>query len=89
MNQTIPRMQPSVVFGGASQAGQSSSYRQSYSVNMYPDWEDEANVITRMVRRKFAFAREVAEYEQLVEGEGQEPLNSVRELRSAAERYRA
>ena len=76
MNQTIPHMAPSVVYGGG-QAGQSSSYRSSYSVNMYPDWDDESNVITRMVRRKFAFAREVAEYEALVEGEGQEPLNSV------------
>ena len=44
---------------------------QSFSVNMYPDWDDESNVITRMVRRKFAFAREVAEYEELIEGEGQ------------------
>ena len=44
---------------------------------MFPDYDDEANVITRMVRRKFAFAREVAEYEELVEGPGQEPLNSV------------
>jgi len=39
--------------------------------------DDETNVITRMVRRKFAFAREVPEYDELVEGEGQEPLNSV------------
>jgi len=30
-----------------------------------------------MVRRKFAFARDVAEYDELIEGEGQEPLNSV------------
>ena len=39
--------------------------------------DDEANTITRMVRRKFAFARDVAEYDELIEGEGQEPLNSV------------
>jgi len=73
---TIPNMERSVVFGGG-QAGQASNYRQSYSVNMYPDYDDEANVVTRVVRRKFAFAREVADYEELVEGEGQEPLNSV------------
>ena len=76
MNQTIPHMAPSVVYGGQG-GGSTSSHRQSFSVNMYPDYDDEANVITRMVRRKFAFAREVAEYEELVEGEGQEPLNSV------------
>ncbi len=73
---TIPKMERSVVFGGG-QSGQKSSYRQSYSVNMYPDYDDEANPVTRVVRRKFAFAREVAEYEELIEGEGQEPLNSV------------
>lgn len=56
---------------------QASSHRQSYSVNMHPDYDDESNVVTRVVRRKFAFAREVAEYTDLVEGEGQEPLNSV------------
>jgi hypothetical protein len=76
MNQTLPRMERSVVFGGSA-GGSASNYRQSYSVNMYPDYDDELNVITRMVRRKFAFAREVADYEQLIEGEGQEPLNSV------------
>ena len=52
MNETLPRMVPSVVYGGG-QAGQKSSYRQSFSVNMYPDYDDESNVITRMVRRKF------------------------------------
>ena len=72
---TIPNMERSVVFGGSS--GQQSAYRQSYSVNMYPDYDDESNIVTRVVRRKFAFAREVAEYEELIEGEGQEPLNSV------------
>jgi len=36
MNLTIPNMAPSVVYGGG-QAGQASSYRQSFSVNMYPD----------------------------------------------------
>ena len=76
MDLTIPHMAPSVVYGGG-QAGQASSYRQSFSVNMYPDWDDEANIVTRMVRRKFAFARDVAEYDELIEGEGQEPLNSV------------
>ena len=75
-NLTIPKMERSVVFGGGK-SGQQSRHRQSYSVNMNPDYEDETNVVTRVVRRKFAFAREVAEYEELVEGEGQEPLNSV------------
>lgn len=36
MNLTIPHMEPSVVYGG-NQAGAASSYRQSYSVNMFPD----------------------------------------------------
>ena len=72
MDETIPHMAPSVVSGGTT-----SRHRQSFSVNMYPDYEDESNVITRMVRRKFAFAREVAEYDELIEGAGQEPLNSV------------
>ena len=43
----------------------------------FPDYDDEANVVTKVVRRKFAFAREVGEYDELIEGEGQEPLNSV------------
>lgn len=64
MNQTIPNMVRSVTFGGGA-TGQVSSHRRSYSVNMFPDYDDETNVITRMVRRKFAFAREVADYEQL------------------------
>ena len=76
LNITVPKMERSVVFGGG-QGGQFSRHRQSYSVNMNPDYDDESNVVTRVVRRKFAFGREVAEYEDLVEGEGQEPLNSV------------
>ena len=36
-----------------------------------PDFEDETDVVTRLMRRKFAFAREVAEYDELVENEGQ------------------
>lgn len=52
MNETLPRMAPSVVYGGG-EAGKMSSYRQSFSVNMYPDYDDETHVITRMVRRKF------------------------------------
>ena len=76
MNMTVPKMSRSVVFGGGKNGGV-SSHRQSYSVNMFPDYDDESNVVTRLVRRKFAFAREVASYSELVEGEGQEPLNSV------------
>lgn len=57
---TIPKMERSVVFG-ASASGGTSTHRQSYSVNMHPDYDDEGNVVTRVVRRKFAFAREVAE----------------------------
>ena len=53
---------------------------------MYPDWDDESNVITRMVRRKFAFAREVAEYEELIEGEGQ--VRPAGATRSGAETRR-
>ena len=76
MNLTIPNMGPSIVFGGMGKGG-TSSFRQSFSCNMYPDFDDPTNIITKMVRRKFAFAREVAEYEDLIENEGQEPLNAV------------
>ena len=72
MDLIIPHMTPSVVSGGGV-----SSARQSFSTNMYPDWADESNVITRIARRKFAFAREVGGYESLIEGPGQEPVNSV------------
>jgi len=72
LNLTIPDMTPSVVSGGGT-----SRARQSWSVNMYPDWYDEFNVVTRMSRRKFAFARDVAGYEELAEGPGQEPINAV------------
>lgn len=43
---------------------------------MVPDFEWEDHLITRLARRKFAFAREVAGYD-VVEGEGQEPVNAV------------
>jgi hypothetical protein len=46
-------------------------------VAQFPDYDDDAHVITKVVRRKFAFAREVGEYDELIEGAGQEPLNSV------------
>mmetsp|Transcript_2712 Transcript_2712/g.8917 ORF Transcript_2712/g.8917 Transcript_2712/m.8917 type:complete len:445 (-) Transcript_2712:126-1460(-) len=75
VNLTLPRMTPSVVFSGSK--GATSTYRSSYSVNMVPDFEDETDVVTRLMRRKFAFAREVAEYDELVENEGQEPVNAV------------
>jgi len=71
-NLTIPAMTRSVVGGGGV-----SSSRQSYSVNMFPDFDDETHVVTRLSRRKFAFAREVAGYVKLHEGEGQEPINAV------------
>ena len=76
MNRTIPRMQPSVVFSGGA-GGSASSYRQSYSVNMFPDFDDESDPVTAVSRRKFAFARDVAEYTELEENDGQEPLNAV------------
>ena len=50
--------------------------RQSFSTNMLPDWSDELDTVTRIARRKFAFAREVGEYASLVEGPGQEPVSS-------------
>jgi len=75
VNLTVPEMSPSVVFSGKE--GSTSTYRSSYSVNMFPDFDDEADPVTRLARRKFAFAREVAEYEGAVEGEGQEPVNAV------------
>jgi hypothetical protein len=54
---TIPKMGPSVVGGGGT-----SNWRRSYSVNMVPDFDFEDDTITRVARRKFAFAREVAGY---------------------------
>ena len=44
---------------------------------MYPDFDDESDVVTQLARRKFAFAREVARYPEIVEGPGQEPVNAV------------
>ena len=76
VGESIPKMERSVVFSGQDD-GAVSSYRSSYSMNMVPDFDDETNVVTKIVRRKFAFARDVAEYTELVEGAGQEPLNSV------------
>ena len=70
MNETIPHMAPSVVYGGGD-SGKSSSYRQSFSVNMYPDYDDESHVITRVARRKFAFARDFVGYSDVRENEGQ------------------
>ena len=72
VNHTLPRMGPSVVVGGGV-----SPIRKSYSVNMVPDFDDETHVVTALARRKFAFAREVAGYDELVEGPGQEPINAV------------
>ena len=71
LSETIPKMGRSVVGGGGT-----SSWRQSYSVNMVPDFEDEDHLVTRIARRKFAFAREVAGYD-VDEGVGQEPINAV------------
>ena len=39
--------------------------RQSFSTNMMPDWSDELDTVTRIARRKFAFAREVGDYTSL------------------------
>tara|TARA_B100000795_G_scaffold193744_1_gene148022 strand:- start:758 stop:1015 length:258 start_codon:yes stop_codon:yes gene_type:complete len=71
MELTLPHMTPSVVSGGGT-----SQARQSFSTNMLPDWSDELDTVTRIARRKFAFAREVGEYASLVEGPGQEPVSS-------------
>ena len=51
--------------------------RQSFSTNMMPDWSDELDTVTRIARRKFAFAREVGDYTSLVEGPGQEPVGAA------------
>jgi len=72
VNVTVPRMGPSVVGGGGT-----SNYRRSYSVNMAPNFDDQAHTVTRWARRKFSFAREVAGYEHVIEGDGQEPINAV------------
>eukprot|EP00316_Scyphosphaera_apsteinii_P012323 CAMPEP_0119338054 /NCGR_PEP_ID=MMETSP1333-20130426/95267_1 /TAXON_ID=418940 /ORGANISM="Scyphosphaera apsteinii, Strain RCC1455" /LENGTH=408 /DNA_ID=CAMNT_0007349241 /DNA_START=56 /DNA_END=1279 /DNA_ORIENTATION=+ len=72
MNKTVPKMGRSVVGGGGF-----SSWRQSYSHNMVPDFEDPLDPVTLLARRKFAFAREYVGYTGLREGEGQEPINAV------------
>ncbi len=79
MNETLPIMSPSVVFTarGNDKGSAADTYRQSRSANMYPDFDDETRAVTRLARRKFAFAREVADYDELVEGPGQEPINAV------------
>ena len=72
MDVTLPQMTRSVVSGG------STSYeRRSYSQNMYPDFNDNTDPVTQLSKRLFAFAREVAGYEQLHENPGQEPVNAV------------
>ena len=55
----------------------SLSRTQSQSVNMYPDYDDETNFVTTVARRKFAFARQVAGYSDVVENEGQEPVRML------------
>lgn len=72
LNLTLPQMGPSVVVGGGV-----STWRQSYSVNMYPDYADELLPTTALARRKFAFARDFVGYGELVENDGQEPINAV------------
>ena len=71
-SRTLPAMGPSVVVGGGV-----SSWRRSYSVNMEPDYDDEADVVTGLARRQFAFAREVSGYSDVEENAGQEPVNAV------------
>ena len=44
---------------------------------MQPDFEDETHVFTQVARRKFLFARAMAGYTGLAEGDGQEPINAV------------
>ena len=44
---------------------------------MYPDYDDETNFVTTVARRKFAFARQVAGYSDVVENEGQEPVRML------------
>lgn len=73
-------LQLSRVVGAALRSvagGGLSSSRKSWSHNMYPDFDDETSAVTRLARRKFAFAREVAGYDTLNEGLGQEPINAV------------
>mmetsp|Transcript_10826 Transcript_10826/g.31753 ORF Transcript_10826/g.31753 Transcript_10826/m.31753 type:complete len:257 (+) Transcript_10826:3-773(+) len=72
VNATVPRMGRSVVSGGGFSAA-----RRSYSVNMYPEYDDPNRPVTALARRLFAFAREAAGYETLMEGPGQEPVNAV------------
>ena len=72
MRRTLAVMGPSVVVGGSV-----SSWRKSQSVNMYPEYDDEFDVVTQVARRKFAFAREFAGYSGVRENAGQEPVNAV------------
>mmetsp|Transcript_23266 Transcript_23266/g.65237 ORF Transcript_23266/g.65237 Transcript_23266/m.65237 type:complete len:296 (-) Transcript_23266:446-1333(-) len=72
VNSTVPKMGRSVVSGGGF-----SSARRSYSVNMYPEFDDPSMPVTQVARALFSFAREVAGYDTLKEGPGQEPVNAV------------
>mmetsp|Transcript_21817 Transcript_21817/g.68435 ORF Transcript_21817/g.68435 Transcript_21817/m.68435 type:complete len:237 (-) Transcript_21817:169-879(-) len=83
VNATVPRMGRSVVSGGGFSAA-----RRSYSVNMYPEYEDPNRPVTALARRLFAFAREAAGYETLMEGPGQEPVNAVY-YKDDGDQYRA
>ncbi|KAL1503089.1 hypothetical protein AB1Y20_011153 [Prymnesium parvum] len=72
VNMTVPQMTRSVVSGGRA-----SQERRSYSVNMYPDFEDNTNTVTKLSHKLFQFAREVAGYTSLYPNAGQEPVNAV------------
>jgi len=55
--------------------GQTSSYRRSYSKNIYPPLEDSESEIMRIVARMFSATRSLTGYS--VYPPGQEPLNAV------------
>jgi hypothetical protein len=52
-----------------------STYRPSYSSNIYVDFEDRTDMMTRFAERTFAFVRRMTGYE--VYGPGHEPINAI------------
>lgn len=89
VNATLPSMQAAVVHNAEAGTAvyEPDAYRRSASTNMFPDFDNEAAVVTRLSRRLFAFAREVGEYTEASEGPAQEPINAVY-YRDPGDQYR-
>ena len=71
VSDSLSRMQRSELIGGIE-----SDRRKSWSANLVPNFNDKTNSSTRLVKRAYAFTREVMGYD-VWESEGQEPINAV------------